>query len=113
MLLVPSAAGNPQGPMPNKVPGKLSDQYPVYLPTHATDAHQHAQAALRHSHAAMGTAHLDMALVRREQRVIEALAERFSEGAGALKGGKWRTHEARSAGFGGTGVRLTAWKRVQ
>jgi hypothetical protein len=81
--------------MPNKVPGKLGEQHPAYLPTHATDAHQHAQAALRASHAALGAAHLDMVLVRRDQALVEALAERFSEGAAALKGGKWRTHEAR------------------
>jgi hypothetical protein len=50
--------------MPNKVPGKLGEQHPAYLPTHATDAHQHAQTALRLSHAALGAAHLDMAQVR-------------------------------------------------
>jgi hypothetical protein len=81
--------------MPNKVPGKLGEQHPAYLPTHATDAHQHAQAALRASHAALGASHLDVVLVKRDQALVEALAERFSEGAAGLKGGKWRTHEAR------------------
>lgn len=83
--------------MPNKVPGKLGDPYPAFLPTHATDAHSHAQAALRHSHAALGAAHLNVVLVRSEQALVEALAQRFAEGAAALKGGKWRTAEARSA----------------
>ncbi|WIA40430.1 hypothetical protein OEZ86_013787 [Tetradesmus obliquus] len=86
-----------QGPMPNKVPGKLGDPYPAFLPTHATDAHSHAQAALRHSHAALGAAHLNVGLVRREQALVQALAQRFAEGAAALKGGKWRTAEARYA----------------
>ncbi|KAF6261103.1 hypothetical protein COO60DRAFT_1699955 [Scenedesmus sp. NREL 46B-D3] len=57
----------------------------------------YAQAALRHSREALGAAHLDAGLVRRDRLLAEALAERFSEGAAALKAGGWRTHEARYA----------------
>jgi len=32
--------------MPNKVPGKLGDPYPAFLPTHATDAYNYIQQAL-------------------------------------------------------------------
>jgi hypothetical protein len=32
--------------MPNKVPGKLGDPYPAFLPTHATDAFNYIQQAL-------------------------------------------------------------------
>lgn len=84
-----------QGPMPNKVPGKLGDPYPAFLATHATDAYGHAQAALRHNHAALGASQLEMARVRKDKLFIEALAGRFKKGAAALKADKWREHEAK------------------
>jgi hypothetical protein len=42
-----------QGPNPNKLPGKLGDKYPSFLPTHATDALQHIQTAVSLNSAAL------------------------------------------------------------
>lgn len=82
--------------MPNKVPGKLGESYPSFLPTHATDAFQHIQQAVKYNQQAMGS-QLDMQLVRQDKQYIDALAERFSKGAAALKGGKWKEQEAKYA----------------
>ncbi|KAF8055909.1 hypothetical protein HT031_006548 [Scenedesmus sp. PABB004] len=83
-----------QGPMPNKVPGRLGQTFPAYTAAHATDAHAHMQAALRASDAALGSSSLDAALVRRDRRIIDAAAARFGGGAAALRDGSWRAREA-------------------
>lgn len=93
LLFVCSHSVSAQGPTPNKTPGKLGEKFPSFQPTHATDALAHIQTAVQLNRAALQAGTHDQQLLLREEGLIQALAERFADGAAALKANRWWQHE--------------------